>query len=148
MKKSLVVLVVLLLCSCPASADGTAWIETTFEDFSDGTFGDGGANLYVSAQGTVQTIHRWDLNDDGCIDLVFANSHRHAEKLDAQIFWGDRADLDARRSSYVPSNGMYFPIAADINGNGHRDLVVPNYQNGTHDRLDSFVYFHQGGKHK
>ena len=41
---------------------GFVWTEASFKDFADGTFGDAGANMYVSARGRVQTINRWDLN--------------------------------------------------------------------------------------
>ena len=64
------------ICEPLASAPKfRSWIEETFEDFSDGQFDSAGANLYVSAKGTVQLINRWDLNQDGYIDLFFGNTH-------------------------------------------------------------------------
>ena len=34
------------------------WQETTFKDFADGAFGDGGANMYVSAKGSIEAVNR------------------------------------------------------------------------------------------
>ena len=81
------------------------WQEHTFQDFIDGHFGDGGANTYVSAEGRIQLINKWDLNQDGYLDLVFSNTHPHREKLDAAIYWGNGKDFDGSRSSYVPNDG-------------------------------------------
>src|SRR6267143_943417 len=73
------------------------WTESSYEDFVDGAFSDAGANMYVSHRGRVQTINRWDLNRDGYIDLAFANSHQHAEKVDATVYWGNGKDFDISR---------------------------------------------------
>ena len=132
-----------LLISAGWAGDGI-WKESTFEDFADGRFGDGGANLYVSRQGRIQTVNRWDFNADGYLDLAFANSHPHSEKLDASIYWGNGTDFDISRSSYLPTQGSQFLIPADVNGDSHTDVLVPNYHDGTHDRMDSFIYLHGG----
>ena len=52
-------------------------VQKGFEAFRRGTFGDAGANTYVSARGKIETIHRWDLNRDGELDLVFTQDHNH-----------------------------------------------------------------------
>lgn len=116
------------------------WSQTTFEDFRKGHFEDAGANSYVSRRGRAQLINKWDLNDDGALDVVFANSHSHAEKLDATIYWGNSEDFDDRRSSALPSDGAQRTVAGDLDGDGRTDLVIPNYANGTWDGMDSYVY--------
>lgn len=120
---------------------GATWTQQGFADFKRGQLGDGGANSYISADGKIQQIHKWDLNNDGQIDLVFANSHFQAEKLDAVIYWGNGQDFDGSRVSYVPNNGSQSTVVADLDGDGQLDAVIPNYTNGTWSKMDSYVYY-------
>jgi hypothetical protein len=84
----------LLLPIPPRTFQGTApnsiWIRHSgLQDFTKGQFGDSGRNLYVSAAGKLQTIHRWDLNRDGFPDIVFTqDSNYRTESADALISWG------------------------------------------------------------
>ena len=117
------------------------WREDSFADFADGTFGDGGANTYVSAAGRIQTVNRWDANGDGTIDLVMSNSHNIAEALDMSIYWGNGADFDARRRTHVPADGARWAAPADLDGDGRMDLAVANFSNGSWNDMDSFVYY-------
>jgi len=50
--------------------------ESTFGDFRDGTFDHGGVNTYVSARGLIQTVYRYDANNDDIADVFFTN-HNH-----------------------------------------------------------------------
>ena len=52
----------------------STWRQASFSDFISGEFPDGGANIYVSARGRVELSNRWDLNKDGFVDLVLANT--------------------------------------------------------------------------
>lgn len=58
-----------------AETKGFEVVHEGFDAFSRGQFENAGENLYVSRHGRMQFIHRWDLNNDGCFDLVFANTH-------------------------------------------------------------------------
>src|SRR5437763_2702390 len=124
----------------PASA-AHEWTQSGFQDLRRGRFADGGANSYVSTHGRVQQIHRWDLNNDGNIDLVFANSHAQSERIDAALYWGNGKDFDVSRVSYVPNDGAQWSIAADVNGDGQMDAVIPDYTNGTWSKIDSCIYY-------
>jgi hypothetical protein len=117
------------------------WRESTFEDFRDGTFGDGGVNTYVSAKGRIQTVYRHDANNDGYIDLVFANAHSEAVQVDMSIYWGNGKDFSIRNHSYVPAWGPDWATPADLDADGAMDLVVANRSNGTSKDMDSFVYY-------
>ena len=125
----------------PEANASHAWTQQGFEDFSKGSFGDGGVNTYVSASGKVQLVNRFDLNNDGHIDLVFANSHPQAEKLDQAIYWGNGKDFDASRMTLVPNEGAQWTVAADLNKDGKTDVVVPSYANGTWSKMESSVYY-------
>jgi hypothetical protein len=117
------------------------WKESTFQDFRDGIFDDAGANMYVSHNGRIQTINRWDVNNDGNIDILFANSHPLVEMLDMSIYWGNGKDFSIKNHSYVPANGPMWVAADDLNNDGEMDLVVANYSNGTWTSMDSYVYY-------
>jgi hypothetical protein len=125
------------------TAHAEVWREDSFEDFRDGTFGDGGANTYVSHRGRIQTVTRWDLNSDGYIDIVMANSHRHTEGLNLAIFWGNGKELDSARRSLLPAEGAYQAQAADLNADGAPDLILANYNNGTRDDNDAYIYLNR-----
>jgi hypothetical protein len=122
------------------AADPFVWRQSGFDQFSQGRFGDAGANTYVTARGRIELINRWDLNHDGSIDLVFANTHPHAEKLDAAIYWGNGRDFSDIRSAPVPNAGAQRTIAADLDGDGKADAIVPSYNNGTWSKSPSAVY--------
>jgi len=64
---------VCLAASLPARAQ--VWIQDSFEDFADGRLDASGQNLYVSRDGKVRTIHRFDLNGDGFLDLLCNSTH-------------------------------------------------------------------------
>lgn len=117
------------------------WTEKSFEDFSDGTFDDAGANMYVSHNGRVQTINRWDVNKDGNVDILCVNSHSLVEMLDMSIYWGNGVDFSIRNHSYIPANGPMWATADDLNNDGEMDLIVANYSNGTWTEMESFVYY-------
>jgi hypothetical protein len=57
------------------SEPALAWVEDTFEDFRDGQFSGSGQNLYATKRGAIKTVHRFDLNSDGYIDLTYNSSH-------------------------------------------------------------------------
>jgi hypothetical protein len=122
------------------------WRENSFNDFIDGTFDDAGANMYVSRQGNIEMINRWDVNNDGYIDILCVNSHPLVEMLDLSIYWGNGKDYSIRNHSYVPANGPMWITPADLNGDNAVDLVVANYSNGTWTEMNSFVYY--GGLQK
>src|SRR5688572_7461267 len=64
----------ILLFALPALA-AEEWTEDSFEAFRDGTFLDAGSNAYVSANGRIQIINRWDLNNDGFLDVIMPAGH-------------------------------------------------------------------------
>ena len=74
--RSLGFLLPLVLALSPLHAETkTVWVEDSFEDFADGRLDASGQNLYVSRDGSIRTIHRFDLNQDGFLDLVFNSTH-------------------------------------------------------------------------
>ncbi|MCX6168471.1 MAG: VCBS repeat-containing protein [Ignavibacteriales bacterium] len=131
---------VLLISTCTLLGQHV-WTQNSFKDFSKGTFSDAGANMYVSHNGRIQAINRWDVNNDGNVDILCVNSHSLVEKLDMSIYWGNGKDFSIQNHSYIPANGPMWATANDLDNDGNMDLVVPNYSNGTWTNMDSFIYY-------
>ena len=98
------------------------WNEDSFEDFKDGTFLDAGSNSYVSANGRIQMITRWDFNNDGNLDILLAAGHGHTEKENTFIYLNNGKDIDARSLIKLPAAGSYDGLLADLNKDGYNDL--------------------------
>ena len=133
--------VIILTIFSSAALTQHVWRENSFEDFSKGTFDDSGANMYVSHNGRVQAINRWDVNKDGNVDMLCVNSHSLVEMLDMSIYWGNGKDFSIQNHSYIPANGPMWTTADDLNNDGEMDLIVANYSNGTWTDMDSFIYY-------
>lgn len=56
------------------------WVHEGLEEFNKGRFDNGGDNLYVNADGVIETIHRFGVNNDGYVDLILPNSHGYIER--------------------------------------------------------------------
>ena len=69
MKITLFAMAIFALSAISNIAAAEVWTTCTFEDFRKGSFGNGGQNIYVSANGTLQRIHHSDINLDGEVDL-------------------------------------------------------------------------------
>ncbi|VAX21021.1 hypothetical protein MNBD_IGNAVI01-402 [hydrothermal vent metagenome] len=136
----------LLIFSITIMNAQSVWREESFDDFIDGSFDDGGANMYVSHNGKIQAINRWDVNNDSAVDILCVNSHSLVEMLDMSIYWGNGKDFSISNHSYIPANGPMWVTADDLNNDGDMDLVVPNYSNGTWTDMDSFIYYGGLGK--
>ncbi|MBA7613818.1 hypothetical protein ES703_21075 [subsurface metagenome] len=95
------------------------WTETTQEDFKDGTYE---KNIYASHLdgGTVEFAPRFDLNNDGYIDLFTADRSGPYVK----IFWGSATGYSSNNRTLFPSAGAGNCDAADLNCDGYVDFLV------------------------
>ena len=116
------------------------WTQTTFLDFVGGTLGDGGANSYVAADGSIRLINQWDLNGDGFVDLSFPSSHDNNYGVDSYIYWGGSSFL-TKPPTRLPGNGANAQTIADLNKDGFPDIVIANEFNGTKTELSSYIYW-------
>ena len=103
-------LLLLLCCFAPPDlyAGETAIRHSTYEDFIQGSLGDGGARTYISRRGRVQLIPRWDLSRDGFLDVVFNQDHNPVENVDAFIYWGGEEGYFVQRRTQLPTAGTRF----------------------------------------
>lgn len=126
------------MSSRPSISVSSPWITRGFEAFRQGAFGNGGQNLYVSRSGVLQRIHQFDLDRDGHLDLVFCNSQNHGEKPPVSVYEDALGRAGCR---FIPSDGGRTGVVADLNGDGHDDLVVGMFYNGIRRDLNAYLYY-------
>ncbi len=112
-----------------------------FDSLSKGSFENGGQNLYVSKKGVLQRIWRFDINNDGYVDLLIANSHDYTE-LPKQYLLED--PLGDEKITEILAHGPQTADVGAVRGIGADDLVIAAAHDGQHGDLASYVYF--GGK--
>ena len=121
--------------------DSNAWIHRGFEDFARGRFDAGGANLYVNAEGIIETIHRTDIDNDGHVDIVLPNTHGYIERAPTWIYKpGEGPGKDWPRQE-LPNDSGWLSRIVDLDGDGYNDLIVANGENGVTSELPSYVYW-------
>lgn len=114
------------------------YITKGFDDFSKGTFENGGQNLYVSKDGVLQRIFQYDVNQDGYPELIFANSQSMHERPPIYVYNAlphDTSNIE------LPSNGTYEGLTEDLFNTGFKDLVIACQHNGTHTDITAIIYF-------
>ncbi len=130
--------ILLLLCSTTISQ--SIWTEHSFESFIDGQFLDAGSNLYVSANGRMQIINRWDFNDDGHLDIFLPGGHGHTEKENTFIYLNNGKDIDGRSRIELPGGGSRDGLVADFNKDGFNDLAIANTADSHDKRVFAWIY--------
>jgi len=119
--KTLLLLSGLILSCAAITAFGQSWVEDSFEDFIDGTLDASGNNIYVSRDGKIRTINRFDLNNDGWIDLLFPHTHDRKNIIQPTL-----VEISAERAvtlSQLEVDGSKQVESADLNKDGWPDLV-------------------------
>ena len=119
------------------------WIEDSYQDFRDGVFGDAGRDLYVTNQGVIKTVRRFDFNQDGFIDFLVNSSHNPVYSTDATLFEFAGNTMDKHIISRLPVEGSIAARQADLNKDGFMDLVFLPNRNGATPR--SYLNIFWGG---
>jgi hypothetical protein len=135
----------LIITGAGVNALGQSWVEDSFEDFVDGTLDASGNNIYVSHDGKIRTINRFDLNDDGWIDLLFPHTHDRKNIIKPTL-----AEISSDRTiqtSRLEIDGSKQVEAADLNKDGWLDLVFCPSRSGLQypRRFVSIIYGGEDG---
>ena len=113
----------LLAAALCYAAQPQKWVTEGFDGFRRGAFDAGGANLYVSRGGALQTINRLDVNNDGIPDLIFNNTHELVYVLPSTVYdFVKGRNLPTVQEHVGP--GAVRVLARDLNGDGVSDLVI------------------------
>ncbi|MEV4669892.1 FG-GAP repeat domain-containing protein [Microbacterium sp. LWO12-1.2] len=112
--------------------------DYSFEDFRQGTLGNGGQNIYLSKAGVLQRISYSSISGSGYVDLPFANSHDDGPVLPAYVYVSPLLDTDRVE---LDSLGAYAGATADLNGNGLDDIVIANQFDGVTNELHAQIYY-------
>src|SRR5581483_10767714 len=161
---SAMALVLLVLGAVHRKAGNSDLIHhRSFADFIRGTPGNSGVNLYVPHHGGVEVINQWDLNGDGYNDVVISNDHNDFEIVDAFVYWNSPSGfrsllpplwremplaqvafdlMDGHTGvTRLPAFGGGRSVIADLNGDGHADIVFCNYIHNYPGLRNAYVYW-------
>ncbi len=88
-----------------------------------------------------------DLNGDGLVDLVFANSELDGDpRTESYIYWGSSTVGFQSTPKHLPTVGAEDVKVADLDGDGMPDIVFANRIDDRGDYgVDSYVYLNTGG---
>jgi len=139
--KNITILLFLFLFTNTAFA--STWTETSFDDFADGKYSDGGANIYTSIDGTIRLIgQEWDVNGDGWMDIVFSNCYDDTTpNIDSYIYFGSETGFSEANRAELETHYASGNSIADLNNDGYADIVFSNHLNGTTRNINSFIYW-------
>jgi len=119
------------------------WVEDTFEDFADGILDASGQNIYVNRDGNICTIHRFDLNNDGYIDLLFNSTHNEYTFIPATLATMTKDRQICEKQLAV--EGSLASEVVDLNRDGYPDIIFCPNPSGIQ-RTRRFVTIIWGGE--
>lgn len=83
-----------------------------------------------------------DFNDDGFADIAIANSSNGQTPLvPSYVYWGSKDGFSADHRTDLPTQGARAVACADLNHDGHPDLVFANSDDGKTEDIPSYIYW-------
>ena len=126
-----------------STTNAQTWTEDSFEDFIDGKLDASGNNIYVSRDGKIRTIHHFDYNNDGYIDLLFPQTHDSFTDIPPTL--GEVLMNRTIKESNLAVKGALQVTNCDLNHDGFQDLIFcPNFNGIQNPR--NFVSIIYGGE--
>ncbi|MGB3340761.1 MAG: FG-GAP-like repeat-containing protein [bacterium] len=111
-------LIMLSICVTTVVFSGNVWLETTHSDFADGVYDN---TIYASHRngGTVEFVPRYDMNNDGYIDIVTCDIGGYVK-----IHWGSATGYTSGSQTAFPASGAGNCDISDVNTDGFSDFIV------------------------
>ena len=87
-----------------------------------------------------------DLDRDGYLDIVFSNLMVDSKNrvLNSFIYWGSSTGFSLGSRTEVPTIGSVSNNVADLNRDGHLDIVFSSGSDGKNNQQNSYVYWGDG----
>jgi hypothetical protein len=126
-----------------AAAMAAEWTETSFEDFADGTYSDGGTNVYTTTDGTIKFIgQQLDVNGDGYMDIIFSNYKNDSTRnINSYIYWGNASGFGNNNKTGLATHGTMGNSIVDLNNDGYLDIVFSHNHNDSTHNINSYIYW-------
>jgi len=90
-----------------------------------------------------------DLDNDGHLDVIFSNYHDNLKNtfmLSSYVYWGSiGGKFSVNNREKLPTQGALGNSVADLNNDGHLDIVFSSAQNDNSYNVNSFAYFGASG---
>ena len=83
-----------------------------------------------------------DINQDGNLDLVYANyMDEKSTKVPSYIYWGSADSFNISKRAELQTVGGHSCYVADFNGDGFVDIAFANAEDGNTVSIDSYLYY-------
>ncbi len=117
------------------------WVHKGFDGFSQGQFENAGNNLYVNAKGEIEIINHFDVNRDGYVDIILANSHDKVERGPTWVYSPEKSSGENWKRHQMSADMGLMSKVIDVDGDGHNDLVTMIGHNGVTSELPFYIYW-------
>lgn len=117
------------------------WVHSGFDGFSQGQFENAGNNLYVNAKGEIEIINHFDVNRDGYVDIILANSHDKVERGPTWVYSPEKSSGENWKRHVMSADMGLMSRVIDVDGDGHNDLVTIIGHNGVTSELPFYIYW-------
>ena len=137
-------------CQSIADLNGDGYLDVVFPTvnnqvviFWNSRSGFDNANKNTLPSGLAVATEIADLNQDGWLDLLVTNLHsaEGTRQGDVFVYWGAAGGFEPGRMTKLPALGPEGVAVADLNGDGHLDVVITSYHAGETRSHPSYIYW-------